>query len=57
MWISKFLYVIKLCRTWAEVILKHVNLNICGTGHVEAMHRKYKRFQLGGGQVYDRSAD
>jgi hypothetical protein len=44
-------------RTHAEVILNHLNLDVRGTRHVQAMHRKYKRFELGGGQVYDRSAD
>jgi hypothetical protein len=43
----------KLCRTEAEVILNHVNPNAQG----EAMHRKYKRLKLGGGQAYERSAD
>jgi hypothetical protein len=41
----------------AEVILNHVNSNVLGTGQGEARHRKYKRLKLGGGQVYDRSAD
>jgi hypothetical protein len=50
-------YITKLCRTQAEVILNHVNLNVRVTGQGEAMHRKYKRLELGGGQAYDRSAD
>jgi hypothetical protein len=37
----------------ADVILKHVNPNV----QREAMHRKYKRLKLGGGQAYERSAD
>jgi hypothetical protein len=31
-------YVTKLCRTQAEVILNHVNSNVCGTGQGEARH-------------------
>jgi hypothetical protein len=49
-------YITKLCRTQAEVILNHVNRNVQGIGE-EAMHRKYKRLKLGGGQAYDQSAD
>jgi hypothetical protein len=47
----------KLCRTHAEVILNHRNPIVLGIGQGEAMHRKYKRLKLGGGQAYDRSAD
>jgi hypothetical protein len=43
-------YATKLCRAQAEVILNHVNPNIRGIGQGEAMHRKYKRLKLGGGQ-------
>jgi hypothetical protein len=50
-------YITKLCRTQAEVILNIVNPNVCGIGLGEAMHRKYKRLKLGGGQAYDCSAD
>jgi hypothetical protein len=50
-------YITKLCRTQAEVILNHVNPNVCGTGLGEARHRKYMRLELGGGQAYDRSAN
>jgi hypothetical protein len=50
-------YITKLCRTQAEVILNHQNPIVCGTGHEEAIHRKYKRLKLGGGQAYDCSAD
>jgi hypothetical protein len=50
-------YITQLCRTQAEVILNHVNPIIPGIGHGKAMHRKYKRLKLGGGQAYDRSAD
>jgi hypothetical protein len=50
-------YITELCRTEAEVILNHVNPNVRGTGQVEAMHRKYTRLKLGGGQAEDRSAN
>jgi hypothetical protein len=50
-------YIIKLCRTQAEVILNYVNPNLRGIGQGEAMHRKYKRLKLGGGQAYDRLGD
>jgi hypothetical protein len=50
-------YVTKLCRTEAEVILKHINPNVRGTGPGEDMRRKYKRLKLVGGKAYDRSAD
>jgi hypothetical protein len=50
-------YTTKLCRTQAEVILNHRNPIVHGTGQGEAVHRKYKRLKLGGGQAYDRSAD
>jgi hypothetical protein len=44
-------YITKLCRTQAEVILNHVNLNVRGIGQEGAMHRKYKMLKLGGGQA------
>jgi hypothetical protein len=50
-------YKTKLCRTQAELILKHVNPNVRGIGQGESRHRKYKRLKLGGGQACDRSAD
>jgi hypothetical protein len=50
-------YITTLCRTQAEIILNHVNLNIRGTGRGKAKHRKNKRLQLGGGHVYDHSSD
>jgi hypothetical protein len=50
-------YKIKLCRTLAEVILNHVDPNVRGTGQGKAMHMKYKRPTLGGGQAYDCSAN
>jgi hypothetical protein len=46
-----------LCRTWAEVILNHINPNISVIGHGEARHRKYERPKLGGSQTYESSAD
>jgi hypothetical protein len=50
-------YITKLCRAQAEVILNHRNPILHGIGQGEAMHRKYKRLKLGGGQAYYRSAD
>jgi hypothetical protein len=50
-------YITKLCRTQVEVILKHRNTNVRGIGQGEAMHGKYKRLKLGGGQAYGRSAN
>jgi hypothetical protein len=50
-------YINQLCRTQAEVILNHRNPIVRVTGQGEAMHRKYKRLKLGGGQAYDRSSD
>jgi hypothetical protein len=50
-------YITKLCGTQAEVILNHRNQTVRGIGQAEAMHRKYKRLKLGGGQAYDHSAD
>jgi hypothetical protein len=45
------------CRTQEEVILNHENPEVRGIGQEEAMHRKYKRLKLGGGQAYDRLAN
>jgi hypothetical protein len=50
-------YITKLRRTQAEVILNHRNPIVRGIVQGEAMHRKYKRLKLGGGQAYDRSSD
>jgi hypothetical protein len=50
-------YITTLYRTLAEVILNHENTKVRGIGQEDAMHRKYKRLKLGGGQAYDRSAD
>jgi hypothetical protein len=50
-------YITILCRAPAEVILNHVNPNVCGSGQGEARHRKYKRLNIYDGHAYDRSAD
>jgi hypothetical protein len=50
-------YITKLYRTQAEVILSHRNPIVRTIGQGEAMHRKYKRLKLGGGQAYERSVD
>jgi hypothetical protein len=44
-------YTTKLCRQQAEVIQNHETDYVSGIGHGEARHRKYKRLNLGGGQV------
>jgi hypothetical protein len=49
-------YITKLCRQQAEVIQNHENANVRNMAQGEAQHRKYKRLQLGGVQVYDRSS-
>jgi hypothetical protein len=49
-------YITILCRKQAEVIQNHDNENVRNIGQGEARHRKYKRLQLGGGHVYDRSS-
>jgi primosomal protein N'' len=36
-------YIIKLCRTQAELTLNHANPNVHGIGQEEARHRKYER--------------
>jgi hypothetical protein len=46
-------YIIKLCRTQAEVIVNHVH----GIGQGEVRHKKYMRLELGGSQAYNHSAD
>jgi hypothetical protein len=50
-------YITKSCRQQAEVIHNHENENVRYIGQDEARHRKYKRFELGGGHVYDSSSD
>jgi hypothetical protein len=52
-----YVYINKLCRTQAEVILNNANPNIRGIEQGEARHWKYKRLELGGGQAYARPAD
>jgi hypothetical protein len=46
-------YIIKLWRTQAKLILNHVNSNAHGIGQGEDRHKK----RLGGGQAYERSAN
>jgi hypothetical protein len=48
-------YITKLCRQQAEVIRNHDNEHVCTIGQSEARHRKYKRLELVGDQVDDRS--
>jgi hypothetical protein len=50
-------YITKLCRRQAEVIQNHPNPNVLAIGQGEAIHRKYKRLKLGGGQAYHRSSN
>jgi hypothetical protein len=50
-------YVIKLCRTHAEVLLNHVNSNVHGIVQGQARHKKYQRLKLGSGRTYDFSVD
>jgi hypothetical protein len=47
-------YIIKLCRTQAEVLLNHVNPNARDTGQGEVRRMWYNRFKLGFPQAYDR---
>jgi hypothetical protein len=44
-------------RRQAEVIQNHPNPNVRAIGQGGAIHRKYKRLKLGGGQAYHRSSD
>jgi hypothetical protein len=46
-------YITKSCRQQAEVIQNHENENVRYIGQGEARDRKYTRFKLGGGHVYD----
>jgi hypothetical protein len=50
-------YIANLFRRQAEVIQNHDNEHVRSIGQGEAIHRKYKRFKLGGGQPDDRSSD
>jgi hypothetical protein len=49
-------YITELCWKHAEVIQNHENANVRLIGKGEALHGKYKRLKLGGGQVYYRSS-
>jgi hypothetical protein len=48
--------IIKLCKQQAEIIPNHQNDHVRSIRQGEARHRKYKRFKLGGGQVYNISS-
>jgi hypothetical protein len=50
-------YITKLCWQQAEVTQNHDNKNVRTIGQGEALHRKYKRLKLSGGQAYNRSSD
>jgi hypothetical protein len=50
-------YITKSCRQQAEVIQNHENAIVRYIGQGEALHRRYKRLELGGGHVYDCSSD
>jgi hypothetical protein len=50
-------YITKLCSIQAEVIQNHVHPIERGIGLGEARQWKYKRLKLGGGLVYELSAD
>jgi hypothetical protein len=50
-------YITKLCKTQAEVVVNHRNPIMHGLGQEEAMHRKYKRLKLVGGQAHGSWAD
>jgi hypothetical protein len=46
-------YITKLCRRQEEIIHNHGNEFVRNIGQGETPHRKYKRFKLGGGHVYN----
>jgi hypothetical protein len=50
-------YITKLFRKQAGVVQNHENANVRNIGQGEALHRKYKRPKLVGGQAYDHSSD
>jgi len=50
-------FVTVLRRQQAEVIQNYENATVRNIGQGKAVHRKYKRLKLGGGQAYDRSSD
>jgi hypothetical protein len=47
---------LRVYRKQAEVIQNHLNPNVHAIGQGEAMHRKYKRLKLCGGQACHRSS-
>jgi hypothetical protein len=49
-------YITELCKQQAEVIQNHENANVRSVGQGEALHRKHKRLELGGGEAYGRSS-
>jgi hypothetical protein len=49
-------YVTNLFREQAEVIQNDPNEAVRAIGQGEAMHSKYKRLKVGGGEAYVRSA-
>jgi hypothetical protein len=50
-------YITELRRKQAEAMRNNENEHVRAIGQGEAIHRKYKRPQLGGGQSYDRSSN
>jgi hypothetical protein len=48
---------INSCRQLAEVIQNQESATFRNMGQGKAVHTKYKRLKLGGGQTYDRSND
>jgi hypothetical protein len=51
------LYSEELSRQQAGAIQNYENANVRDIGKAETRHRKYKRFELGGDQAYDRSSN
>jgi hypothetical protein len=50
-------FITKLCSEQTERVQNHEHVNIRNKGQGEDMHRKCTRFELGGGQAYDRWSD
>jgi hypothetical protein len=48
-----YVYITKLCRIQAEVILSHVNPSVRVIEQGEARLRKNKGLKLGGAEAYD----
>jgi hypothetical protein len=44
-------FITQLSSQQAEVIKNNENATVCNIGRGKAMHRKYKRLKLGGGQT------